>query len=916
MHLQTSKGIAAAAIVAIGLSSTAQAVTGVRVIIENRAPDGGTWLTPVWVGFHDGGFDVYDPGFAASDALERLAEDGNADPLSDAFVATGDGSVQGVLESDTGIPPLAPGETATMTFVLDEFAPDSRYFSYASMVIPSNDAFVANEYPLDHRIFDASGNFLGAFITIYGTAVQDAGTEVNDEVPEHTAFFGQTEPDTGVDEFGVVHAHPGYVAPGSGGILDDPMFADADFAVPVYEIARIIIVRSDTDVPSGAVSGTWDTSGSPYLVSGDIVVPSGETLVIDPGVYVVFLCQCRMFVEGTLHAIGTEQDPITFTRDPGISGWGGLRFFYADGLSRMSHCTVEWGDIHLLTAPFSQGAGIHCDHSAVHIDQCNIRLNWAVDGGGIFSNECDLVLTDSDITQNLTPEGVGGGIMITGYEEPLLVGNRITDNFADSGAGIAVRDADALIIDNLISNNEAYDYELFLAAHAYGAGIHLSQDANAFIAGNLLVDNYAHAFGNVGTSAEGGAIRCFQADPILVNNTIVNNVAQGPLSTTGWGGAVATYNGYPRFVNNILWNNEPQELALDTFAAHDAMTVRYSDVQGGEDDVLIDDGFVFWLEGNLDVDPWFVDADGDDFRLLPGSPCVDAGDPDSTPDADGSIRDLGAFPLDQSTLGDLDGDGIVDLDDITVLATCLAGPGADTPPPGCTDGDFLPADLNGDRYVDLGDYGVFQQTFGAVQQTGEAGACCLRGLCFEAGSERACTDYAGTYHGPGTVCPETACDYWEYRSETYLTIELVRPGAGRAMADDMTLTGSGARELVYYDLLVYAFDGGYFDATVEIWDGCPGDGGEPIPGTQFTWTDLPDDNSAWLLEAELDHVPLPETVWMVVSLSTDQAGWFVAGEPQKGYTEDLYAIDGAPWSCAETLDTGSHAGFWARLRCE
>ena len=45
----------------------------VRVIIENRSPENGILLTPLWVGFHDGSFDLFDTGTTASRALEALA---------------------------------------------------------------------------------------------------------------------------------------------------------------------------------------------------------------------------------------------------------------------------------------------------------------------------------------------------------------------------------------------------------------------------------------------------------------------------------------------------------------------------------------------------------------------------------------------------------------------------------------------------------------------------------------------------------------------------------------------------------------------------------------------------------------------------------------------------------------------------
>lgn len=227
----------------LGTTFTA-AQTQVTVRIENLAPANGTYLTPVWVGFHNGGFDIFDLGQPASAALEALAEDGMTGPLAASFLGSGMGTVEGTI----GGGPFGPGTVLTMDFMLDGLAATSRYFSFASMVVPSNDAFIGNDNPLAWEIFDAGGNFVGADFIVAGSMILDAGTEVNDEIPANTAFFGQMTPNTGTDENGVVHLHPGYLAPGSGGILDDPMFANADFTAPGYQAARITIVPE----PSGA----------------------------------------------------------------------------------------------------------------------------------------------------------------------------------------------------------------------------------------------------------------------------------------------------------------------------------------------------------------------------------------------------------------------------------------------------------------------------------------------------------------------------------------------------------------------------------------------------------------------------------------------------------------------------------------
>ena len=212
----------------------------VSVSVESLVPENGTFLTPLWVGFHDGGFDSYDGGSPSSPGIERIAEDGNTAVLASEFFSSMAGNIEGTLN---GIGPIAPGASTSKRFTLDANALSSRYFSYAGMIIPSNDAYVANGNPLAHPIFDGQGNFLGAEFEILGSAINDAGTEVNDELPANTAFFGQAAPNTGETENGVNTDHPGFKAAADGGILADPMFANADFTASDYRVARVRISR-------------------------------------------------------------------------------------------------------------------------------------------------------------------------------------------------------------------------------------------------------------------------------------------------------------------------------------------------------------------------------------------------------------------------------------------------------------------------------------------------------------------------------------------------------------------------------------------------------------------------------------------------------------------------------------------------
>ncbi len=258
----------------------------VTVFVENLAPEDGVFLSPMWVGFHDGTFDIFNSGEPAEEFLERLAEDATIEPNPDfpvtistaftEFVENEFATTQGTIS--TG--PISPGELAVERFTLPEESLEttSRYFSYGSMALPSNDAFIGNEDPLAFEVYDEDGVFQGGEFIVTGDNVWDAGTEVNDEIPENTAFLGQTVPNTGVDEDGVVEPHPGFIADGN--ILE--AFPNADFTEDGYEVARITISQDIVGTPESEVLPGTDLPESIVGLAGDdtLVGFGGNDIVI------------------------------------------------------------------------------------------------------------------------------------------------------------------------------------------------------------------------------------------------------------------------------------------------------------------------------------------------------------------------------------------------------------------------------------------------------------------------------------------------------------------------------------------------------------------------------------------------------------------------------------------------------------
>ena len=197
--------LAATAVLTLGLSAAAGAAD-LRITFTNLAPTGGTGAAPLWVGFHNGSFDAFDVGAAASIGIERSAEDGNSAGLQAIFQATWPSGASGTLPG----PPAFSGEVRSAVFQNIDIDGSGRYFSYAAMVVVSNDFFLGNDNPMqiDLSTLALTGGRRTIFVGTPGT-VYDAGSEVNDfNTSLANAAFGlgggQTGPNQGMPQGGVI----------------------------------------------------------------------------------------------------------------------------------------------------------------------------------------------------------------------------------------------------------------------------------------------------------------------------------------------------------------------------------------------------------------------------------------------------------------------------------------------------------------------------------------------------------------------------------------------------------------------------------------------------------------------------------------------------------------------------------------
>jgi hypothetical protein len=202
-------------------------VTLTNVSDETAYP---TPFTPVVWALHDDSISLFEMGEQSSPELERLAEDGDPQPLADLLAdsaAVGDSGVEAIPVGAGEAGPLLPGDSYAFTITADA---THRFWSFAAMVVQSNDAF-ASVLPGGVALLDSAGAprsnagiaaDLDAALRIF-----DAGTEANQvggAGPDQA--LRQSAPDTGPAEgSGLVRAY------------DDPVWSYPD----VVDLLRITV---------------------------------------------------------------------------------------------------------------------------------------------------------------------------------------------------------------------------------------------------------------------------------------------------------------------------------------------------------------------------------------------------------------------------------------------------------------------------------------------------------------------------------------------------------------------------------------------------------------------------------------------------------------------------------------------------
>lgn len=364
----------------------------------------------------------------------------------------------------------------------------------------------------------------------------------------------------------------------------------------------LLSVNAETIIPAGNVSGSWTAVGSPYFITGNIVISAQDELAINPGVEVIFNGAYQLQVLGKIFCNGTDEDVITFTAQDTLNGWASIRF--------SNNATLVGNPSHFVYTHFMYA-------KAVNGPTSQDPLNF---GGAIWASNAGTLSFTNCIFSNCKSAQDGSAIYAQNNTSVVMLDCSLKN--CDSGffGGVFVKNGTALIQNCTFKNNHAQTFGaamyFYQCSSAEVVSCTISNSSAGAVAGvysfsSPLVVKNSLFIGNSTTFGLGGGIGVIYGTISVANCTFVGN------SSPQGGGAVWINNldSPATFTNSIFWNNLPNELAINT----SNYSYNYCSLQTPEGN-----------ETNITGNPLFADPDVLDFSLLPSSPCIDAGTPEVT----------------------------------------------------------------------------------------------------------------------------------------------------------------------------------------------------------------------------------------------------------------------------------------------
>jgi len=383
----------------------------------------------------------------------------------------------------------------------------------------------------------------------------------------------------------------------------------------------------------------------PTIMSAVQAAVDGDTVLLADGIYTGAANKNIDFL-GKAILITSENGPGNCSIDCEHDGRGFYFQTHETSSSILANIKIINGYAADLL-PYAKGGAVYCDYASPLIINCIFEAcstyTW---GGAVCLYRSNAHISNCQFDNNSS-----------------------TDQTLGNGGGLAVIDSSCIISSCQFTGNSAMGSG---GAIYFNQGEHLLENCTFFSnysanrggavhAGGYSDVTFSHCtFVENSCEYEGGAISISVNSSIIENCVIYNNTCYSTSYLDGGGGIYVTNSSSP--IRNCIIENNHGRGGIYIYNSP-GISIEYCDSWDNE----LGNYYGFPPPGlgtltthnlngdscdifhNISANPVFTNASAFNFNLRPESPCIDAGDPNSHTDPDGTITDMGVYYLQHSS---------------------------------------------------------------------------------------------------------------------------------------------------------------------------------------------------------------------------------------------------------------------------